>query len=398
MQQINGAYFFPRESDSKEGFHARPPKDYPIPGKKYGVVVLIHGMGERGAGDIPALLNVSDGFDYDGPGPLPRQYAIETPEFEAAIEKYQFIGVTVNYPNEFNPNDVNYVLDTVEQNFNVDTSREVIIGFSLGGGAVLRYITSSLTNAKRLAFAVAAAPVNWATTTKNVVDAGLQVIGTTYETDPTVSASNVKNFIAAISATNPKPVLITYPGKAHGGFLEIINYPAIYEYLLKTSRDNRIQYVVPGATKPEPTPTDPPPSGTVKAVTSYTITGNKIALIGRNSIGAAGYDGAWTLKSAPAGVTSKNVFSQGTSWIDVNGVLPAPGTYVFTFTLKGAQPVDVTVNYGDVVVPPPAKTPLSFSSIDDRLIYSDGSSEMATAEYVSGKWVVKTSSNQTYEL
>lgn len=388
MQLLNGVYYFPRESDSREGFAARPPKNY-TPDKRYPVLILVHGMGERGTGDMAALQNVVDGFDYDGPGPLPRQWAIETPQFEAYCEKYQIIGVTVNYSSEFNPDDFNYVLDTLEAKFSIDPTREAAIGFSLGGGSILRYITSSLSNAKRLAFAVAAAPVSWATVTKNVVDAGLQFIGTTYETDPTVSASNVKNFVSAISATVPKPVLIIYPGAAHGGFNEIINYPAIYEYLLKTSRDNRIQFVVGGTV----TPPVEPPTTTVKAITSYMITGNKIALIGRNSTGYnIGYDGTWALKSGPA--TAKQVFPTGSSYIDANGILPAPGTYVFTFTLKGvAQPVDVTVPYGTA-----EKVVKEFDSVMDIITFTDGSMESGKATFAAGVWEIVAASGKIYRV
>lgn len=385
MQLINGVYYFSRESDSAEGFAARPPKGY-TPDKRYPVLVLVPGMGDRSQGTTADLINVIDGYDYDGAGPLPRQWAVETPQFEAMIEQFQFIGVTVTYPSEFNPNDLNYVLDTLEKYFSIDTSREAAIGFSLGGGSILRYITSSLSNAKRLSFAAAAAPVNWATVTKNVVDAGLQFIGTTYETDPVVSASNVKNFVSAISNTVPKPVLIIYPGNAHGGFNELINNPAIYEYLVKTSRDNRIQFVVGGTII---TPPVEPPTTTVKAITSYMITGNKIALSGRNSTGYnIGYDGVWAFKSGPAGVTAKQVFPTGSSYIDANGILPVAGTYVFTFTLKGAAPVDLTVVYGTASI----KEMREFSSSTDMIIYTDGSTEGATAKYVNGKWTVTTES------
>lgn len=380
MQLLNGVYYFPRESDSAEGFAARPPKGY-TPDKRYPVLVLVPGMGDRSQGLIGDLINVTDGYDYDGAGPLPRQWAVETPQFEAMIEQFQFIGVTVTYPSEFNPNDMNYVLDTLEKYFSVDTSREAAIGFSMGGGAILRYITSSLSNAKRLAFAAAAAPVAWATVTKNVVDAGLQFIGTTYETDPVVSASNVKNFVNAISATVPKPVLIIYPGNAHGGFNELINNPAIYEYLLKTSRDNRVQFVVGGTV----TPPVEPPTTTVKAITSYMITGNKIALIGRNSTGyTIGYDGTWALKSGPA--TAKQVFPTGSSYIDANGILPVAGTYVFTFTLKGAEPVDVTVPYGTAV---PPKVPKTFDWATKTLNFEDGTKETVTsAKFITGSGII----------
>jgi pimeloyl-ACP methyl ester carboxylesterase len=395
MQIINGVYFFPRESDSVEGVAVRPPKTYPEIGKKYAVAVLIHGVGERGQGDVNALLNVVDGYDYDGAGPLPRQYAIETPQFEALCEKYQIIGVTVNYPKDFTPSDVDYVLDMVESKFNVDTSREVLIGFSWGGKAVLDYVTSSLHRAKRCAFVVAAAPVNTTTSGRNVIDAGLQFIGTTYETDPTVSPTNVKNFVNSIAGTVPKPVLITFPGNAHGGFTEMINYPPIFEYLLKTSRDNRIQYVHGTGTVPvDPLP---PVPAIPTAVATYIGVGPAIFLIGNKSTGwKTGYEGSWSLISGPAGVTAKQVFPGGSSFINANATLPVQGTYVFRLTLQGALlPADVTVVYGTVVQPPPVpKEVISFDSATDYITYKDGSTETAKAVYSNGTWTVKNAAGQ----
>lgn len=392
MQLINGVYYFPRESDSKEGFAVRPPKNY-TPDTRYPVVVLVHGIGERGQGDIAALQNVVDGFDYDGAGPLPRQYAIETPEFEAMIERFQFIGVTVNYPLEFNPNDFNYVLDTVEQRFSVDTTRECAICFSLGGGAGMRYITSSISNAKRLAFIVLAAPVNWATNTQNVVDAGLQVIGTTCEKDPRVSPTNIKNFISAISATVPKPVLIVYPGEGHSGFLEVINNTWIFEYLLKTSRENRVQFVAPGATTPVPGPIEPT---TMQPVVAYSSTGPAFNLDATKS---TGYKyAAWRLTGAPDGVNIYNPYIKGAGYERALFTAPQPGRFELEMILTDAAGKQVKtpffIEYGTAT--PVIKTVQSFDG--SMITYSDNSTEAGRAIYSGGKWEIVAASGTKYQV
>lgn len=389
MQLINGVYYFPRESDSKEGFGVRPPKNY-TPDKKYPVVVLVHGIGERGQGDIPALQNVVDGFDYDGAGPLPRQYAIETTEFEAMIERFQFIGVTVNYPTDFRPNDITYVLDTIEAAFPVDKSREAVIGFSWGGKAVLDYIVASLANAKRLAFAVAAAPVNSTTNVQNVIDAGLQFIGTTCEEDPRVPPENVKRFVNSIATTNPKPVLIIYPGNAHSGFLEVINQPWIFEYLLKTSRDNPIQFVAPGATQPGTTPVGPVPIQ-MQAVVAYSGVGPVYKLDATKSIGYR--YAAWRVVKVPDGVNLYNPMIKGAGYERAEFTAPKPGAYELEMILTDANGRQITekftIIYGTVPIPP--KTVEGFDSTTDLITYSDGSTEKGIAVLSAGKWVLKNS-------
>lgn len=388
--------YYPRISDDgsvvygKDAYAVKVPQGYDR-AKLYPVILLVHGMGERSQGTLADIKNIWLGFDYDGAGPLPRQYAIATEEFNKAIDQYGFIGAAVTYGSEFNPGDFDYVMDAIEAEYAVDRTREAAIGFSLGGGAVVREITSSLTAAKRWALMVACAPVNWATTIKNIVDAKLQLIGTTNRTDPTVSPSNVKKIVADINALNPTiPAdLIVFEQDGHGSFVEMLmrSHPQVpqnvYDYLKSVSINDR---------KPYPTssiqPIPPQPVPTIQAITSYSITGTTARLIGSKSIGyQTGLDGIWEFISGPEGVTAKLVFPTGSSYIDATAQLPVPGTYIFKFALKGIEPVLMTVVMGTAT--PVEKKPASYSIALKLLTYSDGSVEAATA-------VITTASGKTF--
>lgn len=380
---LGNVSYYPRISDDgsivygKDAYAVKVPQGYDR-AKLYPVILLVPGMGDRSPGTLADIRNIWQGYDYDGSGPLPRQYAIATDEFNKAIDEYGFIGAAVTYGSEFNPGDFDYVMDAIEAEYAVDLTREAAVGFSLGGGAIVREATSSLTAAKRWALMVACAPVNWATTLKNIVDAKLQLIGTTNRTDPNVSPSNVKAIVSGINALNPAvPAdLIVFEQDGHGGFVEMLmrSHPQvpqnIYSYLKSVSINDRRPYPT-NTTQPVP-----PPAPTVTAITSYTITGTTARLIGSKSTGyTEGYEGTWQFKSGPAGVTEKMVFPTGSSYIDATAQLPVEGTYVFRFTLKGSLPVEMTVQRGTVVT----RTVTGFTWADKKLWFNDGTNETITA-------------------
>jgi dienelactone hydrolase len=387
---------FPRISDDgktvyrPDGYSVQVPQGYDR-SKKYPSLIVVHGVGELGNGTYADIMNVTFGFDYDGPGPLQRQYAISSDEFKAAIDQYGFIGIVVNYSNEFNPTDFDAVMNEVEKNFAVDLTREGIIGFSLGGGAILRDITSSLARAKRWVVAVACAPVNWATDLKNVRDANLQLIGITGRTDPRVDPSNIKGVVAALNAMNPATPadLIILPYDGHTGLNEMLarshpNVPQnIYEYIKSVSTDERRPYPTNTSTGQPPVIT-PPPAGNTKAVTSFTLAQNTARLIGSKSTGyQSGLDGSWSFISGPIGATAGKVFPTGSSYIDATATLPAPGTYVFRFNLKGTDSQLVTVQYGQAPSVPRAVADVDWAG--KKVTFNDGSDEVLVSIKTSVK-------------
>jgi dienelactone hydrolase len=394
-QTIGEVDYYVRESDAKEGLAVR------YAGKRGPVLLLIPGMGDRSQGALENLINVVDGYDYDGTGPQPRQYAVETEAMQAMAKKYGVTLITVTYPSEFNPNDVQYALNTVIQNYDVDPERTYIHGFSLGGGAVLRYITSSLVNASGLAGAAAAAPVNWASNIDNVVNAELQFIGSTYETDNTVPSSNVKNFVAAINARNPKypAYLKVYPGVAHGGFNEMLANEAYWQWMAINSRAKRIPFTG-GAVSIPTIPTIPTMPTTAKAdfniKEGQIITTSSIELDASASVGVINNNYYWevTKNSAPwvgqklaggAGGGPKKLLSNLTD-----------GPYTIRLTINGDVKSErrlVEVKLGATPEPEPTPKVPTVYSIASRLItFDDGSIEKAVSV------TFKTESGKEYTL
>lgn len=372
--------------------------------KKYPVWLVIHGVGERGQGRLDDLRNVLLGYDYDGAGPRGREPAVVYPDLLKAVNQEQFLLVAVNYGGEFNPGDINFVLDEVEKNWPVDVSREALLGFSLGGGAVVRYITSSLANAYRVALAVSVAPVNWATNYSYIRDATLPVIGVTNQSDPTVSPNNIKTIVSSINALSPSipAQLVTFAQSGHGGFREIqsLSYSpqTIYSYLNSITKDSPKAYPTT-STKP---PVVEPPATTLPVLkfTAPDITSTpSFKLQGCPSTDWDSFK--WGVLSVPKGANVYSPFvTSGAGWCEANVTLTVEGAYsFFAQACKGASCVRDTfvVTYQKTTIPVP-RNPVSFETITGLLLFSDGTTEKATAmvNFTTKKVTVKTEDGKEY--
>jgi hypothetical protein len=413
ITSVKDTSYYPRISDAgvswrQQGYAVIKPNNYD-PSKTYPVWMLIHGMGELSEGKLANLRNVVLGFGY-GPGGS-RVYAVATDDFKAAVNQYQFLGVIVTYANEFNPTDINFVLDDVEKYWSVDKSREAIIGFSLGGGAVVRYITSSLVNAQRIAFAVACAPVNWATTLKNVVDANLPFIGATNRTDPRVDPSNVKNIVSGINALNPAypAKLIVFPEDGHGSINQMLSLSdptvpqPIYPYLNSITKDSPKQYPTSNTTSPVP-PVVIPPSTTLSASFNVqdgaTVTSSSLNLDASASSGVSpSYDGyIWGVQPITG---AWSLVVQGGAY---GGPLKTitglkNGSYSIVLTVKdkagNTAQKGITINValdGATVV----KVPASYDGVN--LVFTDGSKEPATLFWNGTKVTATTAAGVIYPI
>lgn len=391
----NGIHYYERENTDKEGFAV-------IPSGEVGsaIMIVVHGIGEIGAGLYDNLLNLTEGMDLDNNPATPRQYALATPEFKKNLADTKTIGVVVNYTNQgLTPSDFVYIINTVVNDFKADRNRIGLICFSLGGQQVIPFITSSLENAQRIVLAVLCAPVNPGGNWKNVVDAKVQVIGTTVAVDKRVDASNVRRAIADINKLNPTiaPVYIEWPGEAHGTFNEMLactdpRIPMnIFTYLNSASAGNRKQYPATGTTKP----TDPgpvTPIGTLKAVASFTGEGPSFSLSGRESTGYR-YQ-TWTVTKTPDGVSPYSPMINGAGNIVAGFKAPAKGDYEIEFKVydstdaKTAKTDTVTlkINYGGAVSTPRKLTEATGSIV---LKYSDGTTGLAKVSVKDGKLIVE---------
>lgn len=376
-------------------------------GKKWPVVFAIHGVGERSSGTIDNLKNLFLGFDYNNDG-FREGPAFVTDDMKKAVNLYGIVLVVPTYETTqfFEPAMVNQVYDFVKANYSV-VDKMLITGFSYGGGATIKYVSSSTANAARVAYAVPCAATNHMVDASIPGKAGVPVHAFSNDNDNIVNVSNTKTFINAINGTNPalKALMTIFRRDGHGsnveawaltppkapggqGFTDAAEniYQVYLDILANGPRQMKAGTVV------TPPPVYVPPTTTSKAIVTYTMNGNVVKLDGSQSTGyTTGLDGVWDLAAAPSGLYSWDVFLKGSGYIVADATLTKPGTYSFRFKLKGDPEIKtVDINYG--------KTPVGYDSSTGLLTYSDGSTIKATAVYSSGKWTVKTATGEVVNL
>lgn len=367
--------------------------------KKWPVVFAIHGVGERSSGTIDNLKNLYLGFDYNNDG-FREGPAFVTDDMKKAVNLYGIVLVVPTYETTqfFEPTMVNSVYDFVKSKYSV-VDKMLITGFSYGGGATIKYVSSSTANAARVAYAVPCAATNSLADATIPGKASVPVHAFSNDNDNVVNVSNTKTFINAINATNPalKALMTIFRRDGHGsnveawsltppkapggtGFTDAAEniYQVYLDILANGPRQMKAGAVI------NPTPTDPPPTTTKTAIVSYTQAGNVIILDGSKSTGyTSGLEGTWSLISAPAGVSSWDVFPKGSNYITAGAILPKIGTYSFQFKLD-TEIKTVSITYG--------KAPVKYDPVTGLLTYSDGSTEKVTVA------AVKTSTGEVIQL
>lgn len=373
--------------------------------------IFVHGVGERSGGTLENIKNLVEGFDYNGDG-IREGAPFVTADMKKAVDQYGIIMAIPTYESNtfFEPTKINYLYDYVLLKYNV-YPKMLLTGFSYGGGATVKYATSTTANAGRLALAIPCAP------TRNVVDAsipgkaGLAMHFFVNDKDDN-GATNIdvtKGIVNDINRTATlKAQYTAFRKDGHGGNIEawglappvapggqgVINISEnIYQWATDCIVNSPRQIKAGAITQPAPVP-EPAPLPNAQAIVNYTVDGNKIRLSGEKSIGyTSGTQGKWELVSAPGGLKSWDVFPKGSTYIVADGVMSLPGTYVFRFILMNLSPVEVIVPYGDVV-----KVATGFDSSTDLITYSDGSTEKGQAILSSGKWTLKTAGGQVINL
>lgn len=369
------------------------------PTKKWILEIAVHGMGELSAGTQENLMNLVLGPDYNSDG-IREGAPFVTADMKKAVDQYGIVLFIPTYSKFFEPDLVNKVYEYAQDHYNL-YPKMIFTGFSLGGGSGIKYATSSEANANRVGCLVLCAP------TTNIIDktipgkVKMPVHSFHNDKDDRVNVGNTKTIITALNETATLKAQYTiFRRDGHGGNIEawgltppvapngqgVINLSEnIYQWAIDCIINSPRQMRSGAAVIQPPPVIEAPPA--VTPITSYTIDASGIHLVGDKSIGyKTGGDGRWELISAPSGVTKAQVFPGGSTYINADGKLPEPGTYVFQFSLKGAvKPVEVTVQHGEA-----AKTFSGFNSTTDLITYSDGSTEKGEAICVQGKWTVKT--------
>lgn len=376
------------------------------PAKQWKWAIAVHGIGELSPGHINNLKNLVEGFDYNNDG-VREGAAFVTPDMKKAVNQYGIVLFVPTYDGFFEPDKVNLIYDFATRNYSL-LPKFTFTGFSLGGGSVIKYISSNAVNAGRVNYAIPCAP------TRNIVDASLpgkagipvHVFVNDNDNNGSTNLSVTKSIVSSFNASNP-PIRVIYTAfrkDGHGGNIEAWSltppkapggqgFTDAAENIWQVASDINMT----GARQMKSGTIIQPPVDTIvkplaKAIVSFALTGNNLKLDGSKSTGyTTGLDGVWDFAGGPAGLYSWDVFPRGSSYIVADAVLTKPGAYSFRFKLKGDPEIKtVVVDFGKVFS--------SFDSETDLITYSDGTTEKGTAVFSGGKWVVKTASGQIINL
>lgn len=359
-------------------------------------MMAVHGIGERSDGKKENLENLVLGSKQpDGT----RKWAFVTEDMKRAVEDYGIIMFIPTYKNFFEPDVINRIYDFGLSEFNL-VDKFALSGFSLGGGAVVRYMTSSLANAQRLALALPCAPTSGVGDPAVVGKANMpvQFFVNVNDTNGATNLGVTKSQVNIINATNPviKVQFTAFNLTGHGGFTEAMTiappkapggqgvtdlsesvYEAYLDILKNGPRPMRSGTSVPPTTQP-------PPTGMVaNAGIDQTVNFPIAFLDGTKSIG---YKSAqWKVKQLPAGVNPYHPVVESGGWITTRLNFPVEGTYVITLrTFSGSNYTgtmledDVVINYTTSGTPP-TKLLLQKVYIPKTgkyvYVYDDGSTE-----------------------
>lgn len=385
---------------------------------KWKWAMFVHGMGELSQGGLANLKNLVEGFDYNNDGI--REGGFVTEGMKWAVEAHQLIIVVPTYGDTLEPHEVDKIYDYMLANYNVQPTF-MHTGFSLGGGCVFKYASSSITRAKRVHLAVPCAG------TYGLVDASIAAKnGTVWhgfanDGDNRVPASNTTSQIDKINGQNPsvKAVYTIFrrdghgsnteawdkaPPKAPGGKGLIDSAETIYQLndaiLASGPRQMKTGTVAP----PPPPPPPPAPLPAPIIAADFNLTEGQVITTPIFEMDASASTGAGNSWDSYKWDVKAIVVSTGKSYgVRPDGAYGGPkkklidivdGEYAIVLTVKdkagntASKRVNVKAKIG-------SKTVTGFDSSTGLATYSDGSTEKATAVLSGGKWTIKNSTGQT---
>jgi predicted esterase len=150
------------------GYLENLPNDYAAnPGKKYPLLVFIHGINESGSGSSADLCKLMSQWWWT---PSTLSEWTSEPTFPASVtdqngQTHKFILITpqiVNWDDFPNASaTLNALFDYLIAKYRVDISRIYLTGLSMGANFIQSYAGASLANASRLAGLIPVAPCNY---------------------------------------------------------------------------------------------------------------------------------------------------------------------------------------------------------------------------------------------
>ncbi|MFA0960565.1 Ig-like domain-containing protein [Roseivirga sp. BDSF3-8] len=365
------------------------PEGYHGSGKKYPLMIFLHGLGETGNGSVNALQKI---LRAGPPKEIHREGSDMT--FTVNGKTHSFLVMSPQIGGGWwAEKDLDVFIDYVVQNYRVDPERIYLTGLSLGGGGTWAYATGAYNkDDNRFAAIAPVAGFGNAGKTCNLAKYNVPVWAFHNRGDGTVTYAKGKAMVDAYNACRPAPSprakMTVYESNSHDSWTNAyetdhrVHNPNLYEWLL--------QHTLPGGNRQ----TNQPPVVNAGQDITVTLPTNKVDLNGsaNDPDGSISYV-KWEKISGP----NAKIANPGRNNTKVEEL--KVGTYTFRFTAgddKGATATDevkVTVkpeprqNQGPVVnagqditiTLPTNKADLSGSATDQ-----DGNIAWISWEKVSG--------------
>lgn len=320
------------------GYYEYLPVGYNDPGnagKKYPVILFIHGIGEQGNGtsDLGRVRTV--GFPtVINAGFFPNSFNVNGQDFS-------FIAIVPQFSGWPGSDQISNILDYIQANYRADESRLYLTGLSMGGGVTWDYASSSSAAANRLAAILPVCGASSPNTTKTQImaNAKLPVLATHNDLDPTVPVGYTHGYVDGMNSfgVNPSAIKVIWSSAIHNAWSRTYDpYEKLtgnlnaYEWLLQHSRGSA---------------TPPPPAALSASISSSTSvscngSGDGSATV-RASGGTAPYSYSWSTSPVQTGVTATGL-AAGSYTVTVRDANNATSTASVTINQPARLTLTVT--------------------------------------------------------
>jgi hypothetical protein len=218
------------------GFYTSLPANYTTSGKKYPLLVFLHGQGEIGDGSeasLPVVLRngppmqIDQQLNNNKEAHFPDPVTVGGQSWEFIVVAPQLNAWPPNGPEQVTVNNlINYAI----ANYRIDSSKIYLTGLSMGGGIAWEYPGySGPLYARRLAGLLVVAGASWPDESRviQIVQEHLPVWATHNENDPNVPSWYTTSYIDLMNQHNadPAPLMTIFPVSGHGGWLDTYGAP-----------------------------------------------------------------------------------------------------------------------------------------------------------------------------
>ena len=367
------------------------PDDYnPNDGKRYPVLIALHGFGEGGnpsinstkflrSTGIPALIDN---------GSFPTSVTVNGKVFKFIVISPQLNRKNLSW---YTPQ-VDYVVQQVKSIYanKADFQRIYLTGYSGGGAGVYTYPATATVLGNQIAAAVICSGAAWYenyTEISNIVNSSLPIWAFHNDGDPIVSVTSDQGWFYALNAAgiNPKMKLTIYPNiNQHDSWTRTYdpgqgNPNNIYQWMLQYSRPNIAN------------PGTPAPPVSIASIPTAVAGNSQVITLSAGSSGSAIIDGSasndaggsitsyqWGKLSGPSGDQVSSA-----SQVRTNVNFTAPGNYTYQLIITDNQGNNSASRLSIQVNPAPlpvASIPSAVAGNDQAITLSSGSTASAVID------------------